>query len=224
MSPKQPGKCLLRSQGEVDPKEPWRWAALPSFEPRWPPPECPLSRPHERFSSPHVARWLNEAGALLFSLPQALRNLTTPNHAVSLFAPDLHHLSARGHAFVAEGLWSTMRHAAGRANNTSTVAGAPESAQCDASQPGRFDRTAGHGSACFVWFGTGVVDPRLRVAAGASDETWALGRISSSGTKFAYMLTPNAVAARSEAALTLHFHGKAGAVVRIAFMLSLIHI
>ena len=93
---------------------------------------------------------------------------STPNHAVALFSFDLHHLSARGHEFVAEGLWSTIRHAAGWRSNSSTAVTA--SGQCDASRPGRFERTDRYGSTCYVWFGTGVVDARLKVAAGVGDE------------------------------------------------------
>ena len=67
--------------------------------------------------------------------------------------------------------------------------------QCDASRPGRFERTDRYGSTCYVWFGTGVVDARL--AAGVGDEMWAMGLLKSSGTKYAFVLTPGAVATRS---------------------------
>ena len=76
--------------------------------------------------------WLSGTSTLLFSLHYALRHLTTPNHAVALFSFDLHHLSARGHEFVAEGLWSTIRHAAGWRSNSSTAAA---SGQCIPARP-----------------------------------------------------------------------------------------
>ena len=45
-----------------------------------------------------------------------------------------------------------------------------------------------------------------------------MGLLKSSGTKYAFVLTPGAVATRSEATLALHFRAKAGAAVQIAFM------
>ena len=205
----EPGKPEMGS------KKPWTWSAVWSRLERHPE-ECPLTHPYGNSLSQGMVGWLSDTSTLLFSLQYALRHLTTPNHAVALFSFDLHHLSARGHEFVAEGLWSTIRHAAGWRGNSSTAVSA--SAQCDASRPGRFERTDRYGSTCYVWFGTGVVDARLKVAAGVGDEMWAMGLIQSSGTKYAFMLTPRAVATRSEATLALHFRAKAGAAVQIAFM------